>query len=1116
MKNIRRSETICILMLLAILAFCGSVTAIGQTPTQTQIATSKSQTSPQTSPSPEIKDPEVKAFVEKVKLVQSLFSKSTQFMKSGTDESKAEAEAKLLECIELSRNLYEKLNDKNFGKNIIQTGYSKADYQTLLKVFQSNAEVGLGNLGEVSRDWQKSVRYKKLSLASLQEIFASTEMRTCKIFNQFADSLKRQELSTLEAITTTLSGNLNNPAEALEYANRALTIARQRQGEDEKLAETARTSEARILQRIGLIYLQMDSRPKTIEYYKQSLSVYQSLPDQKHNVARLLFGIGSEYFSELDYKKALEYLNEALKIAEEIDNQDQQVSILGHFAIIYESLGNESKALEFWQRQLAVLLSPDYMKSLKRNRAGGHKASAVSTDFPDIAALAAKNDEFFRLLSIAITYRKLKDYAQSLSYYEQALPVARSMKSLSPEQLVLSLIGNMHVEKQDWQKALDYYRQSLKISRELPQKSLAASDLQNISYIYFELGRWQDAWQTATEALLMYQTSDVGKENVDTGYASTLSVMARTQHARGNRRLATFFGKLAVNAIQKERQQLKALTSEDQSGYLKQNEKPYRRLADWLIAEGRVAEVEQVLPIIKEDEYFDYLRRDPKVAEELFDRLSLTDDERDGLKRFEKLTRQIAALSKEYDELKQESMNFGAGKFPKQADLKELDEKLAEERAAFVKFLGELDAQFRSSTTNPKDLGATASSTTRQLLNHLNQPRTVIISTIAGEDHLNLIVTTVKDSHVHTVDIKAAYLNKLVLKFRAAVKNPNIDPRATGKELYGVLFPSDLQKELANVKADTIVWSLDGTLRYAPLSALWDGKQYLAEKYANSVITLASRNKLKQSSSGRTNWTALGVGVSEGGAIKGVDGTSLKFVSLPAVREELCNIVNDPHKEKFCARLRNGKSGIFNGRNLADDEFTLESFKRNLGRYSIVHIASHFNLNVGSETDSFLLLGGKNEEERKLTMAAMRKELRTKFTGVELLTLSACNTAMSSGDKANGAEIESFGVLAQNQGAKSVLATLWPVADPSTRDLMTAFYRNLAINWRIGKAVALRKAQLTLLQGKYKEGETPLWRRGLKFSGGTGNRAPQFNRDVKARYAHPYYWSPFVLMGDWR
>ena len=140
--------------------------------------------------------------------------------------------------------------------------------------------------------------------------------------------------------------------------------------------------------------------------------------------------------------------------------------------------------------------------------------------------------------------------------------------------------------------------------------------------------------------------------------------------------------------------------------------------------------------------------------------------------------------------------------------------------------------------------------------------------------------------------------------------------------------------------------------------------------------------------------------------------------------------------------------------------------------------------------------------------------MKTGFVGVELLTLSACNTAMTAGNKSNGVEVEGFGALAQKAGAKAVLATLWAVADPSTRDLMSEFYRTLETETKQGKAEALRRAQLALLNGKYKPRQTPAWRRGAKPVGPAAGIP--FKPDERAPYAHPYYWAPFVLIGNWR
>ena len=93
-----------------------------------------------------------------------------------------------------------------------------------------------------------------------------------------------------------------------------------------------------------------------------------------------------------------------------------------------------------------------------------------------------------------------------------------------------------------------------------------------------------------------------------------------------------------------------------------------------------------------------------------------------------------------------------------------------------------------------------------------------------------------------------------------------------------------------------------------------------------------------------------------------------------------------------------------------------------------------------------------------------------------MLTLSACNTALA--DAAAGREIEGLGTLAQNRGAKGVLATLWLVSNASTAELMGRLYDYQS---RLGLSKA--EAQRDLLRAR--------------------------------RYQHPYYWGAFILMGNW-
>jgi CHAT domain-containing protein len=265
------------------------------------------------------------------------------------------------------------------------------------------------------------------------------------------------------------------------------------------------------------------------------------------------------------------------------------------------------------------------------------------------------------------------------------------------------------------------------------------------------------------------------------------------------------------------------------------------------------------------------------------------------------------------------------------------------------------------------------------------------------------------------------------------------------------------------------MWSLDGALRYVPLAALYDGKQYLIERYRMSVMTLASNARLKDRPDKK--WEAAGFGAT---------------ATLPSVASELAGIIT----------TKPGDGGVLAGEIKLDDQFTQKSMRQTLLKhYPVVHIASHFNFQPGNETKSFLLLGDGGH----LTLAEM-KSAANLFGGVQLLTLSACNTGVG-----DGAEVEGFGTLAQRQGAKAGVASLWPVADASTAVLMREFYRIREANPTSTKLDALRQAQLGLLHAK---GAGPASSQRALVHEPADPAAPH-------DFRHPYFWAPFFLMGNW-
>ena len=162
---------------------------------------------------------------------------------------------------------------------------------------------------------------------------------------------------------------------------------------------------------------------------------------------------------------------------------------------------------------------------------------------------------------------------------------------------------------------------------------------------------------------------------------------------------------------------------------------------------------------------------------------------------------------------------------------------------------------------------------------------------------------------------------------------------------------------------------------------------------------------------------------------------------------------------------------------LMNKEFTSEALRKEIqySDYPIVHIATHGQFSSDIE-DTFLLAW-----DERININELDSILQTRNPGqenaIELLVLSACETATGDSRAALG-----LAGMAVRAGAKSTLATLWSVNDRATSKLMSDFYRELS-DKHLPKAEAVRQAQLSLLHNRW--------------------------------YRHPFYWAPYVLLGNW-
>ena len=224
--------------------------------------------------------------------------------------------------------------------------------------------------------------------------------------------------------------------------------------------------------------------------------------------------------------------------------------------------------------------------------------------------------------------------------------------------------------------------------------------------------------------------------------------------------------------------------------------------------------------------------------------------------------------------------------------------------------------------------------------------------------------------------------------------------------------------------------------------------------------------------------------------------------SLPAVAGELNNVVKDNKVQ--------GANGALTGTILLNGQFTEKALENQLGAQpAVVHIASHFVYNpAGDASKSYLLLAGDGGAAYHLTVEDFRDNPNLSLSETSLLTLSACETGTSS-NASDGKEVDGLGMTAEYKGAKAVISSLWSVNDSSTGQLMGDFYKRWADGaGKVTKVEALRQAQLDLLLGRTKaQGNST--DRGFATSAKPQTAAP-------TGYAHPYYWAPFVLMGNWK
>jgi CHAT domain-containing protein len=785
--------------------------------------------------------------------------------------------------------------------------------------------------------------------------------------------------------------------EALQFAEQALQIY-------QEIGDYPSQANTQLL--IGNVYLIFGQYDNAINTFSKSLEIAKQLGIPNLEV-KLLNNLGAAYFALGQYQKAIDQHQRGLALARDIADRQGESLILGLLGNDYVALGQYQKALDFYQQYLAAT------KDIRDRQGEAYAMGNIGNTYTYLGqyqkavdwlqqsltlvrAIGDRRGEGKALENLGNAYAYLSKYQQAIEVYQQALVIYQQIGDRNGEATALGNLGNAFNAIGQHQKAIDYLQQTLEIVQTIKDRQAEGATLGNLGNAYYALKQYEKALDLYRQHLVVVRQigERKGEANANAAIAATLVNLNQTS-------LAIAFYKSSIGITESIRKDIRSLGKEDRQSYLQTVADRYRHLADLLLSQGRVIEALQVLDLLKVQELEDYLKN-----------IKGNDRTAQGVRMLEpekSISDKLLAVSFENSH--------------------EINSQLASKIQQFTK----------SEINRVPDY-----------LKQIPQGK-VLLYPLILRDRLELILFSNNNIPVNrTVKISQEKLEKLIAEYRSGLLDAGSeDVQESARELYNLLI-KPVETELAQAKAETILYATDRQLRYVPLAALYDGKQWLIEKYRVSNLIAYILSDFGQQSKVQPSILA--------GAFGGKSGEQ-KFgqTALPATIKEVQAIANS----------------FNNSVTLIEENFSRQAIESKFKNHNIIHLATHAEFNIGVPENSFIIFG--NGDKIRLN------EINDwKIPNVDLIVLSACQTGVV-GKLGDGVEILGFGYQVQKAGAKQAIASLWKVDDAGTQALMAAFYKELQ-KGDVTIIEALRRAQISLIRSQ--------------------------------TYDHPNYWSAFFAIGN--
>lgn len=814
-----------------------------------------------------------------------------------------------------------------------------------------------------------------------------------------------------------------------------------------------------VLENLARAYQALGQTDAEIRYWEQASRVYQQLNDRLQ-VGRMLTE-QAQFYSRLgQYRNAITLLcspnlgqpcddGSAIKVAQETNDRSGEAAALGSLGDAYRLRGDYQQAIDYLQAGLEIsqaLENPAYLISTY-NSLGNAYLSLAQVNYR--RALSSEQIEEYEAAE-EFEQQGLANDAEALRYFQQGIAIAQSQNDpLGQVRLQLSSVPASYRTqgKPEGDRAL---QQVLDQWQDLPssqEKVYAAIDLARL--LRLEPGseaisasvQCNEAINPQAESLLEQAVSIAQQINNRRAESFALGELGHIYECQANYDRALTLTRQAQWAADQDLQARDSLYLwQWQAGRIfkaKEKEKPDLAIQAYEEAIATLNTIRDDILVASREIRFDFRDTVEPIYRELVE-LRLTQEQPSVL----------------ITETTDDERNL----------YRVLDTLDALKLAELQNYFGN-DCVLTAVTTDDVSLANTDPQAAVFSTVILDDRAAVIMSFRGGQQALQQQFEWIKDDNGEFISRES--LIEEINEYRRSLER--LRDAIPGAALAG--YRSEQAQRiydwiirpfipiLDDQGITTLVFVQDGIFRSVPMAALYDGQQFLIERYA--VATTPSLTLTDFQPTRRQDLRALALGLTQSATVDG-----RRFPELAYVDAEIAAI----------------KTTLPDSLDLLNQEFTRDRLQQQLDTetFPIIHIATHGQFSAEAE-NAFLVTGyDPSSGTQKLTINDLDDIIRqiSARSPVDLLVLSACQTA--AGD--DRAALGLAGIAAQ-AGAKSVLASLWSVNDPATTQLVTQFYQSLTDS-NTTKAEALRSAQLSLLQ-----------------SGG--------------RTAHPAYWSAFILIGNW-